>query len=111
MEHHRLHQIPPLCTYYNIDPHAIRKGVYCRSCMQQKLIRNKKNWFCTKCKMYDKTAHHQALKDYRMLINDHINTETARHFLELSNRHITKRLLQDYCKRKKGHNNQMLYQL
>ncbi|MFJ7950216.1 NERD domain-containing protein [Lysinibacillus sp. NPDC096418] len=111
MESHRLYQIPPFCTYYKIDPLVIRKGVFCRRCIQKKVVRNKKNWFCPYCKMYDKTAHHQALQDYRMLINDHINTETARYFLELSNRHITKRLLQDYCTQKKGHNNQMLYQL
>lgn len=111
MRHHRVYQIPSFCTYYNIDPQAIKKGVYCRHCIQNKLVRIKKNWFCAHCKMYDKTAHHQALQDYRMLINDQINTETARHFLELPNRHITKRLLQDYCTQRKGHNNQMLYQL
>lgn len=111
IEHHRMFPLPPLCSYYNIEPHFIKKGVICRNCIQSKLIRNKKSWFCPNCKMYDKTAHHQALEDYRLLINNQINTETARHYLEIPDRHVTKRLLQGYSSQTRGHNNQMLYQL
>ncbi|MGE7092916.1 nuclease-related domain-containing protein [Lysinibacillus sp. NPDC048646] len=111
LTHHHEYRYPPLCTYYKIDPQAILRGIYCRHCSQSKLIRLKKNWFCPLCKTYDKVAHHQALNDYRLLIGNQINTEAARHFLEISNRHIAKRILQDYCKKKEGHNNQMMYQL
>lgn len=111
LKHHRVFQTPPLCIHYNIDPKVIKKGIFCRHCYQFKLIRQKQSWFCSKCEIYDKTAANQALQDYCVLIDEKINTQTARYFLELSNRHLAKRIVQEYSNEKEGHNNQTVYYL
>ncbi|WP_285396024.1 nuclease-related domain-containing protein [Lysinibacillus sp. fls2-241-R2A-57] len=111
LKYHRVFQTPPLCIHYKIDPQDIKKGIFCRHCHQSKLIRQKQSWFCPKCEIYDKTASNQALRDYCLLIDEKINTETARCFLEVSNRHLAKRIIQKYTNKKEGDNNQTIYYL
>lgn len=111
LKHHRAFQPSPLCSYYKIDPKALQQGIFCRHCNQSKVIRQKYSWFCPACNIYDKFAHHQALQDFCLLIDEKINTQTARYFLALSNRHLTKRILQDFSKKKEGCNNKTFYYL
>lgn len=111
LQHHQLFNPFPLCNYYNIEPHFIQKGVYCPICEQVKMQRVKKNWYCPKCRKFDNLAHVQALNEYRMLMGDCITTKAAQYFLDVSNRHLAKRIVQNHCVRKSGSNRKTVYHL
>lgn len=111
LQHHQVFNPFPLCNYYKIDPQFIQKGVYCYHCEQIKMQRFKKKWYCPKCQKFDRLAHIQALKEYQMLVDDCITTTLAKHFLDVPNRHLAKRILQNHCENMTGSNNRTIYHL
>lgn len=109
LQYNQLFNPFPLCNYYKIEPHIIKKGIYCCICEQVKMQRIKKNWYCPKCQKFDSLAHVRALNEYRMLIDDCITTKAAQNFLEVSDRHLAKRFVQKNCVRKSGSNRKTVY--
>lgn len=84
----------PLAQYYGINPSDIKQGVACPHCGTIPMKRLKRTWYCENCQKSDMYAHKRALKEYYMLINQHISPREAMEFLKLRNRYEARRILQ-----------------
>ncbi|MFJ5790528.1 nuclease-related domain-containing protein [Lysinibacillus sp. NPDC093197] len=84
----------PLCRYYQIDPNALQRGVFCENCGHFGMEKLKRTWLCQRCQHRCTDAHVQALKDYYMLVGDTITNRDCREFLKIDSEYIAKRLLQ-----------------
>ncbi|WP_117149361.1 nuclease-related domain-containing protein [Paraliobacillus zengyii] len=78
---------------YQINRSNIRNGVWCPVC--KKVIMNRAHgyWICPACKVKNREAHIQALKEYALLFGSTINNRQAKAFLQLKSSHVVKRLL------------------
>ncbi|MFJ7648959.1 nuclease-related domain-containing protein [Lysinibacillus sp. NPDC097279] len=84
----------PLCRYYQIDPDALQRGVFCENCGRFGMEKLKRTWLCQRCQHQSTDAHVQALKDYYMLVGETITNRDCREFLKIDSEYIAKRLLQ-----------------
>lgn len=80
-----LKQHEPLTTdlleHYNISLNELIKGVQCPSCKRYKMEWKRAKWICSSCLATSKTAHHAALADYGLLINQTFKNIEVREFL------------------------------
>ncbi|MCM3720063.1 nuclease-related domain-containing protein [Fictibacillus phosphorivorans] len=83
---------PDVCSLFQIDKSELMKGVFCPSC-ELILNRTKRSWYCTNCDQHFKKAHIQAIKDYAVLISDHITNKDFKEFLNLPSSSISYHLL------------------
>lgn len=85
---------PNILELFQIDEKELLKGVRCTSCSYQSMIRRGGSWHCPECKNKSKTAHHQTLSDYFLLIRPLITNQECREFFALNSASIAKKLLQ-----------------
>lgn len=94
---------------YDIDPHHIRRGVFCPACSRI-MERKRGEWYCF-CGHQDKRAHREALRDYSMLKNREISAREAAIFLRLKSADTARRLLVEEGYRKIGRGNFTKYEI
>lgn len=69
----------------SIDWTKLRKGVLCRNCTNQSVMRYVYGkWFCEACKRADNTALLEALHDYRLMEGNTISNSQFRGFFGIS---------------------------
>ena len=96
---------------YNITKSDLMMGVYCPCCSHLPMIKIQKGWFCPKCKVTDKMAHREALKDYYYLFGNKITNRAARELLLVDSPYVVKRMLDSLCLKKEGENKSRKYWL
>lgn len=101
----------PLTKYYEINPSSITPGVECPNCGTIPMKRISRTWLCESCQKRDMQAHQQALKEYYMLINNHISPREAVQFLRLRNRYEAQRILKANSIRSTGATTALRYEL
>ncbi|MGM8213630.1 nuclease-related domain-containing protein [Virgibacillus sp. W0430] len=82
-----------IVSQYKIKAQQLLPGVHCPTCKQLGMIRNKKQWYCKKCKQFSMFAHISALNDYFLLIHPWITNKKCMQFLGINCRHLAQRLL------------------
>lgn len=88
--------VPPRVTLmekYHLQPDDLIKGIFCPTCGFLPMVRNRQQWFCSACGLYDNIAHFSALNDYKLIIGDEITNKEARIFLRVHSRDVMKRLM------------------
>ncbi|WP_100333151.1 nuclease-related domain-containing protein [Bacillus alkalisoli] len=88
---------------YNMTKNDLTMGVFCPCCSHLPMIKKQKGWFCPKCKVTDKMAHSEALKDYYYLFGNKISNKEARELLLIESADVTKRLLGSMNLKQDGH--------
>jgi len=78
---------------YEINSIEVGKGVICSGCSHLPMIRVNGAWYCEQCKISEKDAHVQALKDYYLLYGSQISNKHAREFLMNSSPFLVSRIL------------------
>ncbi|PSL36384.1 nuclease-like protein [Planomicrobium soli] len=84
---------PPLCVHFFIDSKDLKPGVYCRSCKELTMQRNKRNWECSKCGARDESAHILAIREYLTFVERHLTNQKLRSFCGVESRAVATRLL------------------
>jgi ribosomal protein L37AE/L43A len=96
---------------FNVTREQLRKGVHCPACEFIPLARIYGNWHCPNCSLISKDAHLSSLKDYSLLINSEVSSSEVRDFLNISDIHLTSRLLRSAAKESTGKNKGKRYTL
>jgi hypothetical protein len=78
---------------YEIKLTDLLTGVQCPKCFNLPITRNKKKWYCPKCKEYSYDAHILALMDYFLLFNMKITNHQFLIFSKISSPDTSGRLL------------------
>ncbi|WP_176222106.1 nuclease-related domain-containing protein [Tuberibacillus sp. Marseille-P3662] len=78
---------------YGVSKNELLQGVHCPKCEAIPIKRKNRKWYCQKCQSTSKDAHEQAIHDYFYLVKSTITNGECRDFLQLSSRHVAKRLL------------------
>ncbi|MCT6925759.1 hypothetical protein [Metasolibacillus sp.] len=73
--------------------HAIKSGVRC-VCDSLAMQYKRTGWHCPNCGHRDKQAHIATLKEWFIFVKETISNREACEFLQVKDRHRTKRLLQ-----------------
>ncbi|BCB02089.1 nuclease-related domain-containing protein [Bacillus sp. KH172YL63] len=81
---------------YGITKTDIITGVRCEHCEHIPMTRVYASWRCGKCERFGKYAHHQAIRDYFLLINKNITNRELRDFLHLSSRTTAYKMLKEF---------------
>ena len=76
----------PLCNYLRVNPTTITGGVLCIECHGRLSRISGKTWTCPRCEKLMNNALADNLKDWFILMKDHITTEECRQFLELKDK-------------------------
>jgi hypothetical protein len=84
---------PDLLKRYQIEEKDIIKGVYCTECFYMPVVRKYGAWFCPKCSYQADDLHLTTLEDYTLLYGTSITNKHFCNFLQISSRHLAKRLL------------------
>ncbi|TDQ36127.1 nuclease-related domain-containing protein [Aureibacillus halotolerans] len=69
------------------------KGILCPTCKTGIMVRFGRSWKCPNCAEVDRTAHVHAIQDYAWLIKNEATNQELRHFLNISSRHVMKKLI------------------
>lgn len=80
--------------YFRIAPSDIQTGAQCPGCGALTMLWKHENWRCSTCQRTSPHVHHQALHDYRLLFDSDMTNAQCRHFLYLSCRFVSRRMLQ-----------------
>ena len=83
----------PIHSTYSIPKEDFLTGVACQSCKLLSMSKYKGGWYCTACGFRQKTAHHQALRDWFLLFGGKITNRECRAFLHLPQRNTATRIL------------------
>lgn len=94
----------PLAPKHGIAISEIGKGVYCPNCSSVKMARIKRSWHCPACKLKDSLAHHEAIKEWFMLIKPTISASECKEFLELDYLSTARNILKNPLYKKTGSN-------
>lgn len=78
---------------FKILPSDYLTGVQCPTCSRYAMERYGGTWNCTYCGATAKDAHHQAIKDYFLLINDTITNKQFREYLHIQSPKLATKLL------------------
>ena len=92
----------PLAPKFDISSDEIKKGVLCPECKYTKMNKIKRSWKCEGCGLIDSEAHHQAIREWFMLIKPSISTAECKDFLELEYLSTARRLLSHPLYKKTG---------
>ena len=95
------HTILRECVEFNIDvikKHSIQAsnlmpGVQCPACERLGMKRIHGTWECRHCFTRSKSAHHQALADYMLVVKPWITNTECMQFLQLKSRSVATRIL------------------
>ncbi|WP_010632035.1 nuclease-related domain-containing protein [Sporolactobacillus vineae] len=98
-------------SYKELKPRDIIRGVQCPDCSHFHLIRNKRSWYCPKCRHFSKDAHIAALRDYLLLFGSRITNKQCRAFLMIKSSAVAKRLLHEVCDHFDGEKKGRVYYL
>jgi Nuclease-related domain len=90
---HHTPENPDLLKRYQIEEKDIIKGVYCTKCFYMPVVRKYGAWFCSKCSLKCINLHLPTLEDYALLYGTSISNKQFCDFLQISSRHLAKRLL------------------
>ncbi|TYS68856.1 NERD domain-containing protein [Sutcliffiella horikoshii] len=82
-----------LLNHYNISANELITGVICTVCLSAPMIRKRGVWGCQMCSAYSKTAHLEAITDYKLLIGETINNRELRSYLNLPSASVTSKYL------------------
>lgn len=83
----------PLFPRWQVKVHAIKSGVRC-VCDSLAMQYKRTGWHCSNCGHRDKQAHIATLKEWFIFVKETISNREACEFLQVKDRHRTKRLLQ-----------------
>ncbi len=83
----------PMCEALRIHSTEVKSGVFCEKCGTLGMTRIYRGWGCNACQNVSKTAHHQAIIDWFMLISETMTNRDCREFLHLPNNYTATRLL------------------
>ncbi|MDN7242106.1 nuclease-related domain-containing protein [Planococcus sp. N028] len=83
----------PLCTYYFINPKDLKSGVFCQNCKTLTMQRDKRNWLCSNCGIYDASAHLLAIREYLTFVETKLTNQKLRDFCGFESRAVATRLL------------------
>ncbi|MDR7074561.1 nuclease-related domain-containing protein [Fictibacillus barbaricus] len=86
---------PDLLKRFQIEEKDIIKGVYCTKCFHMPVMRKYGAWYCMKCSYQSPDLHIPTLNDYALLFGNTISNKQFCDFLQLSSRHVARRLLLD----------------
>ncbi|WP_144511993.1 nuclease-related domain-containing protein [Bacillus sp. FJAT-22090] len=101
----------PITKHYGIDPTSIRGGVECIHCGLIGMKKLSRNWFCPRCKVYHRTAHENALKDYFLVFKNTMTNQDCQQFLKLNNKHEATRILRNSMLMKSGQSRNRKYSM
>lgn len=106
---HKEFQPFPLIKHFSINPDSIIHGVECSNCNLIGMKKVQHNWFCPKCKNYQRNAHEKALKDYFFIYKNTMSNSECQHFLKLDNKHQATRILKNTMLTKTGQSRNTKY--
>ncbi|MFS0784508.1 nuclease-related domain-containing protein [Bacillus sp. 1P06AnD] len=78
---------------FQIDRSTILSGILCPSCNRLPLQKQRERWYCTNCATSSKSAHIQALIDFRLLIGSTITNKQLREFLHIPSTSVASKIL------------------
>ncbi|WP_391207518.1 nuclease-related domain-containing protein [Psychrobacillus sp. L4] len=99
----------PISNYYGIDPSTIQIGVECSHCGLIGMKKLPHNWFCPRCKIYQKKAHEQTIDEYFLIYKSTMSNIECQHFLQLNNKHEATRILKNSMLIKTGQSKNTKY--
>lgn len=73
----------PLAPKINIHLDELEKGVFCPKCKFTKMLKIHRTWKCHECEMTDSEAHHEAIREWFMIIKPTISVAECKDFLGL----------------------------
>lgn len=86
IERNRLDYNPyPLCEYFKISPHHLKKGQLCSKCHSSMTYQNHKKRYCHTCNLSESNNYRESIQDWFILINNTISNRQCRSFLQLKN--------------------------
>jgi Nuclease-related domain len=94
---------------YSLTQSDIVTGVRCENCHHIPMIRVSGTWSCFKCGSSSKYAHLQAVRDYFLLLSDHITNREHRRFLHLNSRNTAYKMLKSLQLETKGGTKSVTY--
>ncbi|KZZ84834.1 nuclease-related domain-containing protein [Bacillus sp. SJS] len=100
----------PVIQKFSVEKDEIIKGVICVQC-ENIMERIHGGWKCKECKSSSKSAHIQALNDYRLLINTSITNKEIREYLRIPSQAAATRLLHSLNLKSTGQNKGRVYEL
>ncbi|KPB05099.1 nuclease-related domain-containing protein [Bacillus sp. CHD6a] len=80
-------------NHYNISVNELITGVLCTVCLAAPMLRKRGVWGCQGCSAYSKTAHLEAINDYKLLIGETINNKELRCYLGLPSASVASKYL------------------
>ncbi|TFB22805.1 hypothetical protein E3U55_06095 [Filobacillus milosensis] len=78
---------------YNLTLNDIGPGAPCLNCSYIPMDRIYGRWLCPKCQTISRDAHLYALKDFQLLVKDHISNREARWMLQVDDILLVSKLL------------------
>ena len=99
----------PLAAKHGISASEIGNGVYCPVCKTIKMVRCKRSWYCSNCKLKSSDAHHEAIRDWFMLIKPSISAAECKVFLELEHLSTARNILKNPLYKRVGNNKMRRY--
>jgi Nuclease-related domain len=86
---------PDLLQHFKLTSEDLKTGVHCHDtkCSSAVMKYHAGTWTCPVCKMKSKTAHHQKIYDYFLLIKPSITNAEARKLLQIKSRKIIHKLI------------------
>jgi ribosomal protein L37AE/L43A len=81
---------------YGITEQNIIKGIHCPKCENIAMKRIRGCWYCSHCTNKSKDAHMNALKDYRLLIDNKITIAQFKRFLGIMSDTTARRIIKQY---------------
>ena len=92
----------PICANPSYPLEIMLKGVWCKECDEIGMKRSHGGWHCSKCSARDANAHIQTIKDWILLTGEPLSNKVCREVLQIDDRHVVKRLLQEMSMQKLG---------
>lgn len=74
----------PLAPKLDIQLDELEKGVFCPKCNFTKMNKIHRSWKCPACEITDSEAHHEAIREWFMLIKPTISAAECKDFLGLA---------------------------
>lgn len=83
----------PITVQYSLNTNLFERGIFCEACENFKVNRKQREWRCLNCSTLARNAAEEAVLDYFALFDYGVNNEEMRKFLNVTDRHLVKRLL------------------
>ncbi|MFJ7639399.1 nuclease-related domain-containing protein [Peribacillus sp. NPDC097225] len=96
---------------FNLSMEDFIKGVICEKCLMSPLLRQRREWRCSRCEHESKDGHIRALKDYYFLLGPTITNRQLREFLSISSSASATRILRSMNLVSEGMNKGKVYRV